>query len=298
MPNSYAARIDAEAPTGAFGMPTVSAAAREYAAAGWSFIPIHAPVPGDTYRDGKHPATDGGEWLAYTKQDSKGEWRRPKPEEIDYWFPAGVTSNIGIICGQVSEGLVVIDCDDPATYAALCYRYPELRSSRTVRTGKGFHIYCYADEPVKTTKFTLNGSTHHIKAEGSYVVAPPSVHASGRRYEWVADVPLVTLDLERLRSVLVALGATGSGRSVAEGEPIHARGWAATLLREGAKQGERDDLTFQLAASLIKALPYDTTLAILELWAQYRCAQTPDPWGAADVEAKLRSVVKYEQGSS
>jgi hypothetical protein len=264
------------------GASDVAAAAREYAAWGWSYIPIHPPVPGDAYRDGKRPATGDAGWLAYSQ-------RRPTDDEREFWFPPSADGNIGIICGQVSDGLLVIDCDDMATYAALCYLYPELRTSRTVRTGKGMHIYCYAGEPVKTTKFQLFGSTHHIKAEGSYVVAPPSLHASGRRYEWLADVPPLALDLPRLRTALAALAPAR-----AEHEPNHDRGWAAQLLREGAKHGERDDLTFKLAAYLIHYLPYDTALAVLELWADARCAQTPDPWGPGDVEAKLQSAARYE----
>lgn len=321
MTSSYAAQINAEpAPVAGPGVSAVAAAAREYAAWGWSFIPIHAPVPGDSYRDGKRPATEGGEWLTYSKQ-------RPADELREFWFgrclrcnhahytaPAyrgaqclapqegGDCScdvpppNIGVICGQVSDGLVVIDCDTPETYAALCYQYPELRTSRTVRTGKGYHIYTVANEPVKTTKFHLFGSTHHIKAEGSYVVAPPSMHATGRRYEWVADVPPLTLDLPRLKAALAALGATSPARTA--DEPNHDRGWAAQLIRDGAKHGERDDSTFKLASHLIRYLPYDTTLAVLELWAQARCAQTPDPWGPSDVEAKLRSAVSYGGGQS
>lgn len=286
MTSSYAAQINAEpAPVAGLGVSAVAAAAREYAAWGWSFIPIHSPVPGDSYRDGKRPATEGGEWLAYSQ-------RRPTEDERDFWFPEHSTGNIGVICGQVSDGLVVIDCDTPETYAALCYQYPELRASRTVRTGKGYHIYTVANEPVKTTKFYLFGSTHHIKAEGSYVVAPPSMHATGRRYEWVADVPPLTLDLPRLKAALAALGATSPARTA--DEPNHDRGWAAQLLRDGAKHGERDDSTFKLASHLIRYLPYDTTLAILEVWAEARCAQTPDPWGPSDVEAKLRSAVSYE----
>lgn len=271
---------------------------------GWSVIPITYPVAGDSYRDGKHPSTPGGEWLAYTK-------RKPSDDELRAWFACmcgvclygptapgeicehdgNARSNIGIVCGAVSGNLVVIDCDDPVTYQALCYVYPEFVSSLTVETGKGFHIYTMASEPVQTTKFSLNGLTHHVKAEGSYVVAPPSLHLSGRTYAFRdPDIAPLTLDPERLRAALRRLGAT-------KAEPMarNEQGWAAELIRAGARKGERDDLTIKLAAYLNRFLPHDTSLAILELWAESRCdASVDDPWGEAEVAQKLRSAARYE----
>ena len=241
---------------------------------GWSVIPIHAP---DEEHDGKRPAL--GEWLTYSQ-------RKPTLDELGRWFEG--ERNIGVVCGDVSGGLVVIDCDDMKTYRGLCFAYPDLHHSLTVETGKGRHIYtCLAtDVQVRTTSFEVNGSTHHLKAEGSYVVAPPSMHASGRQYKWVdATVPPLMLDLEKLRGAIAKLG----GKKVDE-RASNPPGWAAQLLLDGARDGERDDLTTKLAGHLIHpypgGLPYDTALAILDLWAE-KCDQ---PWGRHDVEAKLRSV--------
>lgn len=253
---------------------------------GWSVIPITPVVPGDNYRDGKHPSTAGGEWLAYTK-------RQATDDELQGWFD-GRESNIGVVCGEVSGNLVVIDCDDLKTYAALCYVYPALSASLTVETGKGIHIYTTATMPVATTKFTLNGLTHHVKAEGSYVVAPPSVHASGREYAFRdASIAPLMLDPERLSAALKKLGARKP-----EPEARNEQGWAAQLIRDGARKGERDDLTLKLAAYLNHFLPYDTSLALLELWAGRCDSSEGDPWGLSQVEAKLRSASRYAPSAS
>lgn len=259
-----------------------SLAASQYLALGFSVIPIGYPPA-----DAKRPAFDAVDsWVTYQK-------RLPEPAELERWFDGMDERNIGIIAGSVSRGLVIIDCDDLATYAALVYRYPELRASLTVRTGKGRHIYTYAPEPVRTSKFELNGLTHHIKAEGSYCVAPPSLHASGRRYEWVdVDADPAILDLGRLRAALRAIGAKDAGvRAVPEGQ-APAENWVARSLADGARHGERDELTFKLACYFAsKQIPFDITEQILVSFASH-CEQ---PWGEYDVRAKVRSAYNMQE---
>ena len=259
-------------------------AARAYLALGISTIPLHRPtVEGgcscshaDCTDAGKHPAVES--WRAY-------QARKPTEDEIAHWYKA--PRNVGAITGAISGGLVVIDCDDPETYHAICYVYPELRVSLTVRTGKGFHVYCYA-EPVGTITFDLNGKRHHVKAEGGYVVAPPSLHASGRVYEFVdPEAPPIVLDLPRFRDALRRLGAKKPDQ---DNGARRESGWASQYIRDGATRGERDTRTFELASYLANNLPEDVTQAILELWAEHRCDQ---PWGAYDVEKKVRSVRRY-----
>lgn len=270
---------------------TVDEASRVYAASFISAIPCYAPGPdgactcaraGECHSAGKHPALMGP-WAAY-------QARLPEPSEIATWYGTE-ERNIAVICGQVSGGLVVIDCDDTDTYRALCYLYPALRESLTVRTGKGYHVYLRADQAVRTATFTANGHTHHVKAEGSYVIAPPSVHASGHRYAYVdPDAPIVTADLAMLSASLRRLG-----QPARRPDTPNSVGWAADLLRNGAKIGERDDSTFRLASYLRHFLPDDSALAILELWAESRVESRPgDAWTEQDIISKFRSAQRYD----
>lgn len=263
------------------------AAALQYLRYGWSTIPIWPPGEG---QDGKRPAVPS--WTAYTR-------RHPTGDELAAWY-ATEERNIAVICGTISDGLVVIDCDDAQTYNAMLYLYPQLRHSLTATTGKGFHIYTVAPEPVRTATFNAFGHRHHIKGEGSYVIAPPSRHQSGRQYEFVEDVPPVRLDLPRLYAAVAALDPASAvapqGRRRGH-DPAQQAGadnhWVERAFREGAAHGERDDLTFRLACYLLRHLPKDVTQAILELWAEYRCEQRPDRWGPDDIAAKIRSASNY-----
>ena len=64
---------------------------------------------------------------------------------------------------------------------------PELKdiieNTWLAKTGKGYHIYLRvdSDKPVKIGKM----AKVDIKGEGGYVVAPPSLHPSGKRYEFI-----------------------------------------------------------------------------------------------------------------
>ena len=274
-------------------MTSTLEAARHYLDMGWSVLPLWGVMDGvcgcghtDCTSPGKHPALQ--EWTTYFG-------RQPQQEEIDSWFSTG-NKNIGIVCGEVSDNLMVIDCDDPKTYCALCYVYPELSESLTDKTGNGYHIYVYAEQKVATTSWWLNGKKHHIKADRSMVVAPPSNHYSGRVYQFVEpDAPPFLVDLRRLKAALFTQKAD-TRKPVAD-EGSHERGRAAQIFRDGARLGERDEMTFYLANSLRHGygVPWDFAEAILSLWAEQRCDQ---PWGEVDVRAKLRAVARYSHAST
>ena len=58
----------------------------------------------------------------------------------------------------------------------------------TSNTGDGFHLFfiCPEDIDLKSESNAI-GNGIDIKAEGGYVVAPPSLHETGVRYTWEAD---------------------------------------------------------------------------------------------------------------
>lgn len=111
---------------------------------------------------------------------------RATPEQIAAW-DAG-PHNVGIITGRLS-GIMVIDVDGKTDM-----EFPE---TWTVKTSKGYHYYFNLPDGADLRNRTRAFPNIDIRAEGGYVVAPPSVHESGHVYEWIrspedtdlADIP-------------------------------------------------------------------------------------------------------------
>jgi putative DNA primase/helicase len=160
--------------------------ALEYASIGWAVFPVHGVVDGsctcgkhECSSPGKHPIYAGGFKIATTD-----------PEQIKAWWSTPPWANIGIATGRISN-LLVIDIDTGegkdgfASLQELEREYGPLPQSRRVCTGSGGrHIYFQMpDKPINGTVGAL-GHAIDIRAEGGYVVAPPSRHISGNNYEW------------------------------------------------------------------------------------------------------------------
>ena len=134
-------------------------AALAYAARGWAVLPVEPR--------GKRPLTGHG-----VKDASRN------PEVIRAWWQRWPDANVAVACGEPS-GLLVVDLDSPdaAEKAGL-----PLPPAPTGRTARGFHVY-YAHAPGARSRSVAPGV--EVKAGGSYVLVPPSVHPSGAQYEWV-----------------------------------------------------------------------------------------------------------------
>ncbi|GAB5494573.1 MAG: hypothetical protein Phog2KO_47880 [Phototrophicaceae bacterium] len=90
----------------------------------------------------------------------------------------------GIIMGQVSQGLFVIDFDQLQAYDRFCKQFPKLAATYRVKTSRGYHLYFQATCQIKTKRF--DGGD--IIGEGSYVVGPSSIlsTAQGERVHYQA----------------------------------------------------------------------------------------------------------------
>jgi hypothetical protein len=143
----------------------------------------------------KHPRTPHGVADATTDGHAITSWWRRWPQ-----------AGIGIATGATS-GLVVVDVDPRhdgiASLRRLQAEHGPLPRTATVRTGGGGgHIYLRlpAGRSVRSRCPLAGYPGVDLKADGGYVVAPPSLHASGRRYEWhrrerIAEAPGWLLDL-------------------------------------------------------------------------------------------------------
>ena len=129
---------------------------------------------------GKRPITKNGCKAATTNKD-----------QISEWWDVHPNSNIGIATGKVSGGLLVIDLDEDEEKDKHGYEvlkewqqangeFPETWQSITGRGG--YHLF-FKDSAHNRNRANLYDGID-IRGDGGYIVAPPSVHPNGRRYEW------------------------------------------------------------------------------------------------------------------
>ena len=139
-------------------------AALSYARRGWPVLPLHV---GEKTPDG---------WLVRhgLKEASTDD------TVVRAWWAASPQANIGIRTGL---GLDVLDLDSEAAYRALSDRFPEaLKAKVVVATGRGRHLW-FASSGLSSRAGVIEGLD--VRANGGYVVAPPSVHPNGQRYAFL-----------------------------------------------------------------------------------------------------------------
>jgi len=163
--------------------PSALEAALGYAEAGWAVLPVAAK--------GKHPLTRHGVHDASVDASEIGRWWRRWPG-----------ANVGIATGARS-GVAVVDVDvkggGRASVLALDIARHVLPPTRLAFTGGGgYHLYFR--QPAKLAIPNTVGRLPNVgpapgvdlRGDGGYVVAPPSVHASGIPYQW-HPAPLMPL---------------------------------------------------------------------------------------------------------
>lgn len=246
--------------------PTLSNHARAYAARGWHVFPIR---PGS-----KEPLTAHGFKDATTD-----------PAQIATWWRRWPDANIGVTTG--ASGLLALDVDPrhggDESLRDLEAQHGPLPSAPEVSTASGGrHIYFRAPANVEVRSSAGRlGPGLDVRAQGGYVVMPPSRNGTGA---WVWDAllddstpllepPAWLLDLLTARPIRVSSGgASDVPARIPPGQRHHAlTSLAGTLRRRGL---EADEITDMLAVVNAR-----------------RCAP---PLPDAEVRAIAASVARYE----
>jgi putative DNA primase/helicase len=166
-------------------------AALAYARHGWLVFPSHSVDDGrcscgraDCEHPGKHPRTAHGVKDATTDK-----------AVIRAWWTAHPEANVSVATGPVS-GLVVIDVDPrhggSLDFASVNGKDPIPWTPRSVTGGGGWHLLlAYPNFEVGNKTGLFPGID--VKGAGGSFVAPPSIHASGARYQWEIRPRLVPL---------------------------------------------------------------------------------------------------------
>lgn len=164
---------------------SVTAAALAYGELGWNVVPVHGVKAAggcgcgkaDCSKPGKHPRAEHG------YRDATA-----LPDAIEAAFRQA--ANVGIATGAGS-GVWVLDVDGAegeASLAALVARRGGLPNTVECMTGGGGrHLYfAYPEGRAVRNSVAKLAPGLDVRSEGGGAVAPPSRHASGRAYEWVA----------------------------------------------------------------------------------------------------------------
>jgi putative DNA primase/helicase len=184
---------------------------------------------------GKHPRVKDWPNVATTDEATIQDWWTRWPD-----------ANIGIATGAKS-GVVVLDVD-PDEGGALALEdllaehgsLPETVESLT--GGGGRHLLFQHPGVEMRNSASKLGAGLDIRGDGGYVIAPPSLHESGRRYEWEVsshptDVPLAPMPAWLLELV------TASQRA-------HAASNGHDDVGGAIPEGRRNDTLASLAGSM------------------------------------------------
>jgi putative DNA primase/helicase len=237
-------------------------AALEYATRGWQTLPIHSSAEArcscgeGCSRPGKHPRTPHGVKDATVDADIIRSWWAQWPD-----------ANVAIATGTAS-GIIVLDVDGTAGIESLHdleAQHGVLLDGPRVRTGGGGrHIYLKHPGGVVRNRVGLAPGLD-LRADGGYVVAPPSVHVSGGVYAWLtspeADLPPAPEWLLQLASARrgqdepAAAQPASTSHTSHEGAAGTTTPYGAAALRDAAErvrtapEGTRNNTLFTQAAA-------------------------------------------------
>jgi hypothetical protein len=125
-----------------------------------------------------------------------------------------------------------------------------------------------------------------LRGDGGCVVAPPSVHPSGRPYAWVTgrapgDVALAPLPLHF------------GGAGVAPRSIGHSRGHWRRLVREDIGEGARNNTIASLTGHLLRrGVDADVVAELMQAWNRSHCRP---PLPGAEVAQVVESIARLHE---
>lgn len=261
--------------------------ALQYVELGLKIFPCNWPIENrcscgkaDCTSPGKHPRTPNGFYAA--TDDAR---------QIKEWWERMPYANIGLRTGA-ENNILVLDVDPPhggdASLVKLEEQFGKLPPTLRARTGSGGEHVIFQHVDGLTNCVGAIGDGLDIRTDGGYIVIAPSLHISGRRYEWENNTTTTAAPpwlLDRIRSA--------GGVSSSPGEKtLQYDYWQR--IANGVRKGERHVLTLKLAGLLVgsQRLPATLSLSLLHAFNEKYC---DPPLPKKEVEERFSRVVKRQR---
>ena len=193
-------------------------------------------------------------------------------KELMEHFTRYPTSNLALVTGKLS-GVIVLDIDsnDALEFA----KKKGLVKTPTVITSRGYQMYFKYRNGVRNFQKKANLKDIDLRAEGGYVVLPPSIHPSGKRYEWYKGRSLDDLPLADLPDWVFA-------EDNSEKQPV-------SDLIHGVGVGERNNSLARVAGKLIgSGLALDECIQMSLGWNK----QNNPPMSEEEVKRTVKNIYK------
>ena len=245
--------------------------AQIYAARGWHVLPLRGKIP----------------IVAHGVKAASCD-----PDQIMTWWTVEPTADVGIATGNHS-GLVVLDVDPrhggEETLFDLEAIHGKLPPTLEVLTGGGGrHLYFKYPAGVQYVKCSAGqlGPGLDVRADGGYVVAPPSKHQSGKLYEWEASCDPLKDEPAEMPDWLLNLLTVSRPQTSSNGHKPNTQG--------AIPQGQRNqNLTSEAGKMRRAGLDEAAILAALRAINQAQCQP---PLDDAEVQRIATSVCRYQPG--
>lgn len=235
----------------------------DYVDIGWSVLPVK---PSE-----KRPYMTN--WLQYNKT-------KATRATVENWFNSLSGAGVGMVTGKISN-IVVLDVESycPTPISEILKKYPTQLISRT--GSGGYHLfYQYPTNVPRVANRVGIFEGADLRADGGFIVLPPTVHPSGNKYEWVQRgtpmaFPLALLELESKPAV-------------------QNEGWITEALR-GVSEGGRNDTCARLAGYFFKkGVTSDIVETLLLDWNE----RNDPPLPVNEVRTTLKSIERSHAGIS
>jgi hypothetical protein len=205
--------------------------------------------------------------------------------KVRHFWTSAPRANIGIATGR---GRIVVDVDGRScgnqTLAALEQKHGQLPATWRAVTGNGVHVYFTSDMEIRNSVGRV-GAGLDVRGDGGFVVAPPSIHISGKRYSW-QQAPDQTQLAPMPSWLLAAVQQTPSAKTAAP-----AATWRE-LVKQGVGEGRRNDVVTRLAGHLLRREV--DALVVFEIMTTWNAVRCRPPLGEDEIAGIVARIAERE----